>query len=168
MTDPSHDPPTEGPAGEPVNELREFITALADREVGRLSPDEIRAQLQERVNKITGGILEVRSGTYRGSVDDDEHVVAEVNGTGKLVNLEISPYAMRDMDAAELGRACGEAIAAARKALSDELRGALARVTGQTPPEELPDPEESRQRAEKRFRDAEAILREAANRRMRQ
>lgn len=152
MTEPSGDGSGEGFAGKPVADLRAFVGSMADRDRARLSPEEIRAQVQERVDEITGGLLSVQSETYRGSAGDDDQVVAEVNGNGKLVNVEISPYAMRDLDAAELSRACVDAIAAARKTLNTELRAALVRVTGQEPPEELPDPEEALREAEEKFR----------------
>lgn len=152
MTEPADTGFDEEPAGAPVAELRAFVESMANQDRARLSPEEIRTQVQERVDKVTGGLLSVQSETYRGSAGEDDQVVAEVNGNGKLVRVEISPYAMRDMDAVELSRACVDAIEVARKSLNTEMRAALVRITGQEPPEELPDPEEALREAEERFR----------------
>jgi hypothetical protein len=60
-------------------------------------------------------------------------VVAVVDGRGKLLRMQISPYAMRGLAAGELGRACTDAIAAARAAAATAMSDALKRLTGIDP-----------------------------------
>ena len=67
---------------------------------------------------------EVKTATYEGLAADGE-VVATVDGKGALLDLDISPYAMRDFDHVALGLACARAILSAREALAEAMRSAM-------------------------------------------
>lgn len=93
-------------------------------------PRQILGPLHERISAMTRQLAELQSQTFEGTVDDDDRVVAVVDGRGKLLRMQISPYAMRDLDAAALSRACTEAVAAARIAAAASMGEALKRLAG--------------------------------------
>lgn len=113
-----------------VAEQLQALLAQTDRIDNLSELEEFRASVETDLGERLATLRAIQSQNYRGAAgpeSDDERVVAEINGKGALVSMEISPLAMRDMDAGELSRACTEALDAARAALSAELQ---ERVTG--------------------------------------
>lgn len=108
---------------EMMDAVRE-LTARAKAGNGDDVRDEI-GRLQDRIQSWTDELAAVQSGSYEGKAAGDQ-VVAEVDGHGGLMRLEIGPYAMRDLDAGELGQACTAAISAARITLSEALLAHVA------------------------------------------
>lgn len=86
--------------------------------------ESVRGSLQDRLHEMTEAFAEVQSRTFEGSAGDDQ-VVATVDGRGGITSVDISPYAMRDLSAAELGPAAAEAIRVARQSASEALRASL-------------------------------------------
>jgi DNA-binding protein YbaB len=128
--------------------IREQMEALLSqaRSVGQ-SHEEARQEADAKLADLRAQLAEIAGQTYPGFAGpeaDDERVVAEVDGNGQLVRVEISPYGMRDLDAKELSVACTEAIAAARERLAAEFEQRLPTVAqeaartaeqaGQAPP----------------------------------
>lgn len=87
-------------------------------------PRTALGSLQDRLHAMTEAFAEVQSRTFEGSAGDDQ-VVATVDGRGGITSVDISPYAMRDLSAAELGPAAAEAIRVARQSASEALRASL-------------------------------------------
>lgn len=125
--------------------IAEHLRAMATQQPGRNGEppelEELRASTEAELAEQLAAMETIRSRNYRGAAGpefDDERVMAEIDGNGTLVSMEISPFAMRDMDAAELSRACTEALDAARAALSAQLQelvtGSNATDLASTPP----------------------------------
>jgi hypothetical protein len=111
-------------------ELKDFLTASMPAIMERTGTSGTREQLRAMVEKLNAG----RSGTVLGAAGpdgDDTRVVAEVDGSGTLVALEISPHGHRDLDAVALGVACTEALDAARLTLAAQLRSVIDELTAE-------------------------------------
>jgi DNA-binding protein YbaB len=119
---------TPGPDG--TQDLASYVEALRGRVRPGDDPREILRPLHERISAMTQRFAELQSQTFEGMVDDDDRVIAVVDGRGKLVRIQISPYAMRDLDAAELSAACTNAIVAARTNAAQSLGESLKALTG--------------------------------------
>lgn len=105
------------------------IGAIDSRD--RLDLDELLRSTEADLSEHLAAMDEIRNRTYRGAAGpecDDERVVAEVDGNGALISMEISPHAMRDMDADGLALACTEALEAARSAMSEAVRDRFAGI----------------------------------------
>lgn len=87
-------------------------------------PRVLMGPLQGRLRSMMLAFEEVKTATYEGLAADGE-VVATVDGKGALLDLDISPYAMRDFDHVALGLACARAILSAREALAEAMRSAM-------------------------------------------
>lgn len=113
-----------GPGG--IREQMEALLAQA-RDAAQ-SIDEARRDVDTSLEELRAQLAEIAGQTYIGAAGpegDDERVLAEVDGNAQVVRIEISPYAMRDLDARELSVACTEALAAARARLAAEFEQRL-------------------------------------------
>ncbi|MBM7789701.1 YbaB/EbfC family nucleoid-associated protein [Tenggerimyces flavus] len=135
MTDTTPEPDNGQDLTSYVEELRRTARPGGD-------PRQLLGPLHERISAMTRQLAELQTQAFEGRVDDDDRVVAVVDGRGTLLRMRVSPFAMRDLDAAELSRACTEALAAARINAAESMGEALKRLTGfdlvNAPP--LPDP----------------------------
>lgn len=112
-----------------IAERLRAMGALDRRE--QLDLDELLRSTEADLTEHLAAMDEIRNQTYRGAGGperDDERVVAEVAGNGALLSMEISPYAMRDLDADGLANACTEALEAARSAMSEAVRERFAGI----------------------------------------
>lgn len=126
-----------------LESMRQAGTEAAE---GGADPSALFGPLQDRMRGMLQEIEDVQSATYEGfsglldegdeaEIADDERerqrrVLAEISGRGKLLRIDIGPYAMRDMDAEELSRACVEALMAARQKMAATLTSRITEITG--------------------------------------
>lgn len=119
--------------------LRAMMAASEQVDVQR-DPEQLRAQSAG----LTAKLSELAGRTFTGIPDDEEddrargdsearfdrevRVVAEVDGRGRLVNLEISPFAMRELETDDLATACTEAIRRARVEAAEQIEAVLAEL----------------------------------------
>ncbi|WP_431898388.1 YbaB/EbfC family nucleoid-associated protein [Nonomuraea sp. bgisy101] len=106
--------------------------------------DPVTADIGRLVHEIAGHteaiaatMRELEHRKLTGS-DGTAGVTATVSGTGQLLEVLVTPLAMRELDHVELAEAVREAIDAARVAMADELTEAMNAVTGELP---QPDPD---------------------------
>lgn len=132
-----------GETGEraPGPDLGAFLNRLREDGSRRPDPHTVLEPLRERMGSVTQALDEIYTSTYEASAADDQ-VVAIIDGRAKVRWLDISPRAMRDLDASELSAACADAIATARRALAEELEIHIRDIGGvdlQTaaPPEDV-------------------------------
>ncbi|MEV0717241.1 YbaB/EbfC family nucleoid-associated protein [Asanoa sp. NPDC050611] len=92
-------------------------------------PERMRAAAVE----FQAGLRELMSRTVTGT-DPSGYVAATVSLGGKLSRTYISPHAVRDLSAPELGEACRAAVAAARTTAAETFQAAVGEF-----PERLTD-----------------------------
>jgi len=101
--------------------------------------------MRARSEQIRAKLAELHEQTFNGLPDEDNeedgadvlgkrrerepNVVAEVDGRGRLLKVDISALAMRDLDPDELSEAIVEAIALARKQAAERMREVFAELT---------------------------------------
>lgn len=101
----------------------ERFTAVAGR--AATSSDEISLRhIREASNRLVQSLREAMEDTGSAS-DPGGYVTAEVSTGGALQSVSVSAYAMRDLDAEALGRACRDAILAARAEAGSRLSARL-------------------------------------------
>jgi DNA-binding protein YbaB len=110
-------------------------------------PVEVFTPLQERLAALRPAFESFESQTYEGTAADGE-IVAEVDGRGILLRIDIGPFAMRDLTATEIAGACADAIGVARSSLVEFMKSVRS---------ELADSEAE----DERFDDPKEILRQA-------
>lgn len=111
------------PAEEPQT-FDSFLDSVRQSLQAQTDPGGPLRRLHERLQAMTARFGEVQSRTFQGLAADGQ-ITAEVDGRGKVLHLDISPHAIRDLRADDIGPACVEAIRAARHALSEELSAEL-------------------------------------------
>jgi DNA-binding protein YbaB len=125
-----------------TGDLKARMEALYEQARGAMRPvEEARQEAAAKLADLQNQLAEIQARTYVGAAGpegDDERVVAEVDGNGELIRVEISPYGMRDFDAGQLSIACTEAIAAARDRLAAAFQERLP-MTAQTSGEGMPE-----------------------------
>lgn len=107
-----------------MHELIERFLQTGGRHVrGGRSPEK----LAEAARDFHTGLAELMSRTVS-ATDPRGHVEATVRLNREVVRTYISPQAMRDLDARELGDACVRAVAAARLAAAEQLEAEVGDV----------------------------------------
>lgn len=128
-----------------ADDIRSRMEALFEQTRDAAPPTEgARQETEARLAGLQAELADLMGRTYTGAAGpegEDERVVAEIDGNGELLRVEISPLAMRDFDAKQLSAACTEALAAARDRLAAalEARIPMSAQTGGEGIPELPD-----------------------------
>jgi DNA-binding protein YbaB len=97
------------------------------------APDLRRAH--EMISQLTGALAGLDEVRYSGAAADGG-ITATVDGNGKLLDVYVSPHALRAVAPEDLGALALAAIQEARTAAIGGMRAAFADATGA----ELPDP----------------------------
>jgi len=92
--------------------LAGFQRALQEAERVAFTEQSVRRVRQE-VDDLVSQIDKARNATYEGA-DEARLVVARVTADGELLDVHLTPHAIRDLDAAALGLACVAAVVSAR------------------------------------------------------
>lgn len=97
--------------------------------------------MRARSEEISQQLAALRERTFNGLPDEEDDdsgerhtdrtatVIAEVDGRGRLLTVDISPFAMRDLETDELTAAIVEAIKLARTQASEQMREVFAELT---------------------------------------
>lgn len=133
-------------------QLTEYLEAMLARTRGAAAdvgqqpePGTGVAAMRERAERIRAKLAELDGRTFNGLTEEEDEaeratreprVLAEVDGRGTLLSIDINPYAMRDYDAAELAQACTDAIKAARLQASAHIEETFAELAPQV--EDMP------------------------------
>ncbi|MFD2081818.1 YbaB/EbfC family nucleoid-associated protein [Actinopolymorpha cephalotaxi] len=120
--------------------------ASAAAQLGIAMTGDLRRDLeavQARVDQVLAAVGRAQEQTFE-ATDESGTVSAGVSGSGELVGVEITPQAMRDLDATELAAACREAIQNARLGMAAGMMSALKETAG-FDLEEAPDPADPRE-----------------------
>jgi DNA-binding protein YbaB len=88
--------------------------------------------LQQQVADLVQAVNDAVDQSATGS-DPSGLVKATVRGRGAVESLYISPHAMRDLSADELGAACVNAVRAAKAAVAGQIEAALDPSLRDTP-----------------------------------
>lgn len=128
--------------------MRSMLDAAKQVEIAP-DPDATRSRSENWGSKLA----ELANRTFTGVPDDEDpggddsaesqfdrgvRVIAEVDGRGRLLRVEISPFAMRDLDTDDLAAACTEAIRLARTEAAAEMEAAMAEFRPPVRGPELP------------------------------
>ncbi|WP_444948430.1 YbaB/EbfC family nucleoid-associated protein [Micromonospora ureilytica] len=107
----------------------EAVTAAA-REAQRQGYTEASLrQVQSRVNELNERVAALREESVSAS-DATGTVTVRVTGDGEVAEVYLSPQAIRDLDADDLGNACVEAVREAQTQLAAQLSERLREITG--------------------------------------
>jgi DNA-binding protein YbaB len=114
---------------------------LTGREVMALSAGQAQdvAQqidaLNDQMRELQVRMAELAATEFTGT-SPDEHVRATVTGMGRLRDVTISPYGMRDLDNVALGASACAAIRAARLTAAAAMHDAVAGIAPAQEPEQ--------------------------------
>jgi hypothetical protein len=89
------------------------------------------------MNQLMERITTLREAEYEGW-DSGQVIRARVSGTGRVLAVEISGHAVRDVPTDQMGPRCVEAVTAARVAMSESIREALTELSGGATPVDAP------------------------------
>ncbi|MEH1059057.1 YbaB/EbfC family nucleoid-associated protein [Micromonospora sp. CPCC 206171] len=125
-----------------MNADAEAIAAAADeaRRQGYTDPS-LRA-VRERVDGLAARIAALREESVE-ATDATGTVTARVTGDGEVAEVYLSPQAVRDLDADQLGAACLEAVRQAQTRLSTTLTDRIRKITGNDGVDQPPAPRQA-------------------------
>ncbi|NYF54456.1 YbaB/EbfC family nucleoid-associated protein [Micromonospora purpureochromogenes] len=128
--------------------------AAAAREAARQQYTEssLRA-VREAVEGLTSRVAALQEESVE-ATDASGTVTARVNGDGEVADIYISPYAMRDLDADQLGEACLRAVREAQSRLGVLLTERIREITGNDDIDRQADPRAALDEFVRRTREA--------------
>jgi DNA-binding protein YbaB len=83
--------------------------------------------VQGRIAQVVAAISQAQEQPFE-AADESGLVLATISGRGELIGLEITPKAMRDLDAAGVAAACKEAIDNARLGAAQRMASSVKEV----------------------------------------
>ncbi|MEU8259200.1 YbaB/EbfC family nucleoid-associated protein [Micromonospora sp. NPDC048999] len=101
--------------------MNEFVERFLETSERYYRSESAPEKLTEAARDFQAGLTELMSQTAS-ATDQRGYVDATVSLGRKVVKTHISPHAMRDLDAWELGEACKEAIAEARLVAAEQFK----------------------------------------------